>query len=484
MSMSSALSNALSGLTASSRSAETVSSNIANALTDGYGRRELDLSSRVLGGQGSGVHIDGTSRIVDQVVISDRRLADASLGSSSTRAGFLERIENVIGEPGESGSLSDRLSGLDAAFIEAASRPDSEPRLQNILRSAQGLATHLNTISNEIQSQRTQADQSISKQVSKLNKALKGIEQLNKAILTQNSSGRDASALMDQRQQLVDQISSIVPMRAVSRERGQIALITTGGAVLLDGRAAELGFTSVGLITEDMTLGAGSLSGLTLNGNPVSTTDNGIMAGGSLTALFEVRDELATSAQDNLDAVARDLIERFQDPAVDTTLGATDAGLFTDAGSFFNTANEAGLSSRISINTRVDPVAGGAVWRLRDGIGAVTQGDVGNASLIQKLSSALLETQVPASGGFSGAARSATGLAGDYLSIISAQQQSAETEIAFATTKVDTLKEQELRSGVDTDYEMQQLLLVEQAFAANARVMKTIDDLIDTLLRI
>lgn len=484
MSMSSALSNALSGLTASSRSAGVVSSNIANALTDGYGRRELDLSSRVLGGEGAGVHIDGVSRVVDQVVIADRRLADASLGASSTHAGFLQRIEDVIGEPGTAGSLSDRLAGMDAAFIEAASRPDSEPRLQNVLRNAQGVTDHINTVSREIQNQRTQADQTISQQVDRLNTTLKRIEDLNKAILTQNSSGRDTSALMDQRQQLVDQISSIVPIRAVPRDRGQIALITTGGAILLDGRAAEIGFTSVGLITEDMTIGAGSLSGLTLNGNPVSTGGNGILSGGSLTALFEVRDELATTAQANLDVVARDLVERFQDPAVDPTLTATDAGLFTDAGAYFDTANEAGLSARLSINTRVDPVAGGAVWRLRDGIGATTQGEVGNATLLQNLSTALTETQLPVSGSFTTAARSASGLASDFLSVISSERQSAEAEIAFSSIKVDTLKTQELQNGVDTDYEMQQLLLVEQSFAANARVIQTIDELIQTLLRI
>ena len=483
MSMSSALSNALSGLTASSRTASIISSNVANALTDGYGRREIDLSSRVLGGQGSGVHIDGTSRIVDQVVIGDRRLADASLGASATHAGFLQRIENVIGEPGDAGSLSDRLAGLDNAFVEAASRPDSEPRLQNVLRNAQGLADHINVISREVQTQRTQADQTISQQVNQLNSTLQNIEQLNYAISSQDGNGRDTSALMDQRQQLVDQLSSIVPMRSVPRDRGQIALITTGGAILLDGRAATVGFTPVGLITEDMTLSAGSLSGLTLNGNAVSTGGNGIMAGGSLTALFEVRDELGTTAQANLDSVARDLVERFQNPSVDSTLGALDAGLFTDAGTFFDPSNEPGLSTRLSINALVDPVAGGAIWRLRDGLGASTQGNVGDATLLQNLSSTLTATHIPVSGSITNASRSASGLASDFLSTISSERQSAETKIAFSATQVDALKTQELQSGVDTDYEMQQLLLVEQSFAANARVMQSIDDLIQTLLR-
>ncbi|MEL7027010.1 MAG: flagellar basal body protein, partial [Pseudomonadota bacterium] len=50
MSISTSLSSALSGLTATSRAAELVSSNISNALTEGYGRRELATSARITNG--------------------------------------------------------------------------------------------------------------------------------------------------------------------------------------------------------------------------------------------------------------------------------------------------------------------------------------------------------------------------------------------------------------------------------------------------
>ena len=50
MSLSLSLSSAVSGLQASARSAELVSSNVANALTDGYGRRDIQLTARSLGG--------------------------------------------------------------------------------------------------------------------------------------------------------------------------------------------------------------------------------------------------------------------------------------------------------------------------------------------------------------------------------------------------------------------------------------------------
>ena len=84
MSISGSFSSALSGLTAAARAAEIVSSNIANAMTDGYGRRELTLSARVIGGTGQGVMVGGVTRRSDPVVIGDRRLADAASGARDT----------------------------------------------------------------------------------------------------------------------------------------------------------------------------------------------------------------------------------------------------------------------------------------------------------------------------------------------------------------------------------------------------------------
>ena len=60
MSIGSAVSNALSGLGAAAESAELISSNVSNALTPGYAKRDLIVSSRH-SSQG-GVKIDGVLR--------------------------------------------------------------------------------------------------------------------------------------------------------------------------------------------------------------------------------------------------------------------------------------------------------------------------------------------------------------------------------------------------------------------------------------
>jgi len=318
--------------------------------------------------------------------------------------------------------------------------------------------------------------------VQTLNTSLAQIDRLNAEILAQRAAGYDATALMDQRQTQVDIVATIVPVREVARDGDQISLFTAGGAILLEGNAAVIGFAQAGLVTADMTLASGALSGLAINGMAVPPDDGGLFGGGSLGAAFAVRDVLAPAAQVQIDAFARDLISRFQDPAVDPTLAPGDMGLFTDHGAPLDIANEVGLAGRIALSTRVDPKQGGALWRLRDGIGAATPGAVGNSALLTALADALGRPVAPQSGNFIGAARSSSGLAADILSQVSLARQTAEANQVYAGARQDALREMQLADGVDTDHEMQVLLQIEQAYAANARVISAMDELIQQLL--
>lgn len=482
MSLSASLASALSGLTASSRRAEVVSSNVANATTEGYGRRELEVAARSLGGTGAGVAVIGVTRHVDAALLSDRRLADAAAGDAGAQSAFLAKIETLIGTPGDAGSLTGRVATLETSLVTAASRPDSPTRLQAVLDAADSLASHLAALTDEVQGARMNADASIAAEVKTMNDTLVLIDKLNTGIVAQRAAGRDASALMDQRQTLVDRIAGIVPVREVAREHGQIALFTTGGAVLLEGSPATIGFTPVGVITADMTIGSGALSGLTINGVSVAPGKDGVLGGGSLGAMFAIRDDLAPGAQSAFDAMARDLITRFADPAVDGTLAPGQPGLLTDRGGPFDPTTEAGLAGRLTLNAAADPAQGGQLWRLRDGLGAAAPGNVGDGALLSALGNALQAARVPASGAFTGAARSAAGLAADVLSQVSGSRQQADFRQAYATSRQAAMTELQLADGVDTDAEMQTLLLVEQAYSANARVIQTIDDLIQTLI--
>ena len=484
MSLTSALSNALTGLTATARATDLVSSNVANAMTEGYARRELTLSPREFGGTGGGVHVGGVQRIVDQAVLNDKRLADAAVADAGLRSNFHKRIEGLLGDPGQPTSLSGRIGALNTAFVEAASRPDSEARLAGVLSAAANLTTMFHSVSDEISAARTDADRAIARDVDFANTTLARLDDLNTQIVRQTAIGRDASSLMDQRQAMVDALGKVIPLVEVTRDHNKIALMSRNGAMLLDDSAAVLGFTPTPLVTSGMSLQGGPLSGLTLNGVDMPMKSPGLLAGGSLSAAFQVRDEMAPIAQTQIDALARDLVARFANPAVDLTLTAGAPGLFTDAGGALNPASELGLAGRIEVNALADPARGGELWRLRAGLGAADAGDVANAKLFNSLQAALAKPTVPASGQFLGAARSMAGLSADFLSQVSSNRLAADSDASYASARQTSLTGLHLANGVDTDAEMEKLLQIERAYAANARVIQSVDDMLAEILRI
>lgn len=485
MSISGSLANALSGMTATARAAEVVSSNVANALTEGYGRRVLDTSARVLGDTGGGVQVDGVRRAVDERAIAERRLSDADLGLAESRADFQIRLEQSVGMAGDAASLSAAYAGFEAALIEATSRPDQEVRLENVLTAAQTLQSRIGEVSDTIQDLRQTADQGIAAAVDLLNDRLSKIADLNVQIRGAGENGSAAAALMDQRQALIDEISALVPLRQLDRDGGAVALYSVTGAALLDGKAAEFSFAPAGAIVPEMSLDSGALSGLSLNGQPISVSGPySPIAGGKLAGFFEQRDDQGPQAQAALDAMARDLIERFQDPGLDPTLGAGQAGMFTDAGGALLPGDEVGLAARLQINPALDPAQGGQIWRIRDGVNATLPGPSGDAGLLGRALDAMTGDRIVQSGQFAGSSYSAADLAGAFLSSTSSNRLSAESAQGYAQSRNSALMTAELNGGVDTDQEMQMLLQVEQAYAANARVIQTVSDLIDTLLGI
>ena len=190
------------------------------------------------------------------------------------------------------------------------------------------------------------------------------------------------------------------------------------------------------------------------------------------------------SAQADLDAVARDLIERFETPGLDATVALGDPGLFTDDGVAFNPVDELGLAGRITVNALVDSAQGGESWRLRDGLGAAVPGLPGDASQLQAFTDILTDRRAPGSSVFGTGDLSMAGLGSALLSRISQQAGQAEQRLSFAAASLTELNRIELDQGVDTDAELQALMVIEQAYAANARMIEVAGEMMQAILRI
>ena len=125
-------------------------------------------------------------------------------------------------------------------------------------------------MSQKVQAAREAADQKITSQVKTLNSALNTVKDLNDRILKLKQNNKDTSTLEDQRQKKIDEIADIIPIREVPKKNGTVSLVSLGGATLLATKPAKILFEPSVVITADMSLKNGLLSGLKINGTDIA----------------------------------------------------------------------------------------------------------------------------------------------------------------------------------------------------------------------
>jgi flagellar hook-associated protein 1 len=174
-------------------------------------------------------------------------------------------------------------------------------------------------------------------------------------------------------------------------------------------------------------------------------------------------------------------MDRFSSLMPATFLDGAGDGLFVDAAA----GPVIGLAGRIAVNAAADPAQGGAVWRLRDGMGAAVPGNAGYGGNLAALSVALTAARAPSGFATLSRADGAAGFAGAIASWIVGDADRAEQSQAHMTALQATLAGSEIdRIGVNSDAELEMLMVVEQAYAANAQVLSVIDELMQRLLEI
>jgi flagellar hook-associated protein 1 FlgK len=203
------------------------------------------------------------------------------------------------------------------------------------------------------------------------------------------------------------------------------------------------------------------------------------MDGGSLGALFETRDRIVPEFDAEMDRYAQELIERFRDLMPAGALDGAGEGLFvdTDPGAL------TGLAGRLGLNAAADPAQGGAAWRLRDGLSAAAPGDEGAGAYLQALADAMAAARTPVGFVSQNAANGAAIMASEITSFFAGKSARSDDAQAFLTARQTALADSETNAiGVDSDRELQALMLIEQAYAANARVLSVMDGLLKLLL--
>lgn len=490
MSLSSSLLNALGGMSVNAKMTEIASNNLANALTDGYGRQTVNLGSAALGGRGVGVAERSITRAEAPQFTEARRQADGEAAKGTTQAEALARLGVQLGEATADSGLFRDIERFESTLRQLAETPESGPLQRQAVDAARDLTAQFNSISEQALAVRSEADAAIAKDIATVNNNLKRIEDLNVKIQGLSVTDISTPTLIDQRERLIDEVNAILPVKVQPQANNVVHLYTKGGQFVLQERAATLEFTATPLITAPMVydpVGGGALSGVTLlgqdiapgSGNPRQITE------GSLAGHFAVRDQITPVHIERLDQFAANLISRFEDPTVDTTLAAGDAGLFTDAGGVLDLTNIEGLAGRISLNALVDPNQGGDAARLRDGLQSAGPGPLNSDIIPRNLLDAMTTQQpagsIPGLGGSLGAFE----MVAQIVEVLGIERTNAEADAARLSSTRATLADGEAdRVGVNTDEELQALIQIEQAYAANVQVIQTASRMLQDILEI
>ncbi|KKK73057.1 hypothetical protein LCGC14_2897650, partial [marine sediment metagenome] len=367
-------------------------------------------------------------------------------------------------------TLASRLSSMQSGFDLLAGNP-GDPAIQaNALSAAEDMATALNKTNTDLAETRTAVKAGITRDVESLNTLLQDVADLNSEIARQQPGSATRAALEDEIGTRLDELSGLMDFTLRRDAQGRAEIFTRGGSALVQGQTAE----TVSYDAQNGTLSVGNLD-ITPGSSSARSFSEGSLAGG-----FELQNEILPQMQLQLDEFARALIVGFEQAE---GLAPGVAGLFTDAGAAYDPAQLEGLAGRIGVNDAVRPEAGGDLWRIRDGVGAAAEGPAGDSTLIRSYLGVLDTPQ-----GFDkSAALGETARLDDYAAGLLAAQQSvrvdAQNDLASLSLGADTIAAQRSGlQGVNVDDELQQLIMIEQSYAANSQVLQTLNEMMQTLL--
>ncbi len=296
--MSGILDIGTSALQAYQRALQVTGHNIANVGTAGYSRQGVSFSTRPpeltgMGAFGNGVDVVGVKRQADTFVQQRLNLATSDNAYQQTMLEFSKPVDNLLANP--EASLSSSLNDFFAAAHDLTADPTSIAARQQLVSRAQSLTDRFAQLDGQIDDQRAIVNGRISTTVNEIDQLAQGVADLNRRIVESGGAtgGRPANDLLDQRDQLVSQLSERVGVSTIEQSDGTINVYVGSGQSLVVGVTAS-------------TLVAGHLGadpsrmevGLDNGAAPAPISD--YLSGGRLGALFDVRESL-------LDPTSREL---------------------------------------------------------------------------------------------------------------------------------------------------------------------------------
>lgn len=480
MSLSAALVGANAALSNASRQVTIVSTNIDGANVPGYARKTLLLQTGA-DGYAEAVAI---GRATEKALQSASMDATTKASGASTLSGLYDQLEQVLGATSSANPMA-LLSNLQNSLQQMTSQPSNVAAATAVVEQAQALVDGLHAATDKVNSIRQQANAQLGDAATTLNGLLKQFGDANATIASGYNTNKDVTAALDQRDQVLAQISQYVGVSTVQRPDGSMALYTDSGVVMFDGNARD-----VKLTTGPLAPGAAGPA-LTIDGVDVTSATSPMkVKNGTIAALTQARDVVAINAQGQLDELSRNLINVFAE--ADRTASPTQPtlpGLFTYSGAPAMPGNSyvAGLAGDIQVAASVKQtpmlIRDGGISSSNPAYLANTTGAVDFSDRINELienfsSQQTFDTSVAVVG-----TASLTSFAASAMNVFESDRQKA-TNSASETKVIQDRATQSLSNatGVNLDDETSKMLEIQRAYQISAKLISTIDGMFQALL--
>lgn len=455
------LNTARSGLSAAQRAMDVTGQNIVNANTPGYSRQRVILASAgtaapsasLFAGtqaQNGGVGVSDVTRVRDAFLEGTRAAAGGRLTALTAQTDSLSGVEQLFGEPGDSG-LQTGLADFFNAWQDIASNPSASNTAPGavVIQNGVKVASQLHSLAYGLATQWTTTHAGLQDTVTQANTAADSLALMNQKIREGVIAGQPVNELLDARDQIVRTLSDLVGGIATPGQDGMVS-VAVGGVTIVSGSTAE-----------HLTLqGAQDLS-QALTDPPTlywGSTAVPVESGKALGQLAALRTDIPAvqTAVDNIAIALRDGVNSLHNAGF-TLTGSV-------GGDFFGGTDAMTLSVSVTDPSQlaVSSVAGSI--------------DTSNAGKIGDLIDDATAASVIGGSGPIAQWRELTTSIGVQLKSL---KTAVDVQSAVVQSADDSL---EANAGVSLDEEMSNMILYQRSYQASARVITTVDEMLDTLI--
>ncbi|HEY3418642.1 MAG TPA: flagellar hook-associated protein FlgK [Armatimonadota bacterium] len=459
MSILNSIESALGGLMAQQKAMEVTGQNVANVNTPGYHRQEAVLVSRPTvqiggsllteAGTGIGNGVDATTVRRYQNLFLQRQLlsSEGQTGRWTAMSDSLQQVEQVIA-PGQDIDLSSMLDKFFGAWQTLSDNPEEMNNRLTVRTAAVNLTTALNSMASGLSSTQDQISGTLEMRVTTINSLADRMAELNTQIGVAKSEGRAPNDLQDERDQILEQLTTMAGVSNLSND-------DTNGIINIGGRALVQGGTAFHVEWDS----TGKQLAWETDGAKVNVQS------GEIAGLYEVRDSIIPSYLQQLDNIASAMssaVNNLHNNTLNPSGAVTMYG--TPAGNFFTGTTAGGIAVASNILTDAGNIASTS-----------TAGAPGDGSLAKQIFN-LHQQPLVGSLTLNQSVESVIGLIGNATSTASTNLKASQ---ALQTQVVNQLQSE---TGVSLDEEMTNLLIYQRAYDASARVLTIADQMLQTLI--